>query len=167
MAVPADLQVPLILKVLVYDRNFGDRDQSAVNIAVVFDPTDPASVRARTELVGALERVSTKTLRGLPIRFSSIEVTQGADIDAAVRANRINVLYITPGSARHLEELLRSSERNRVLTATGVPEYVARGVAVGVGLRQDKPEILINLASSRSAGGEFDASLLRIARVIR
>jgi len=40
-------------------------------------------------------------------------------------------------------------------------------VAVGIGVRQDKPQILINLASARSEGSEFDASLLRIATVLR
>ena len=162
-----DLQVPLILKVLIYDRNFVERDQSAVNIAVVFAPSDPVSLQARDEVLRALERVSDKSVRGRPIRFSAIESTSLADIEQAVLARKISVLYITPGNSANLEQLLRLSERNQVITVTGVAEYVSRGAAVGIGLRQDKPEILINLASARSAGGEFDASLLRIARVIR
>ena len=167
MQVPMDLQVPLILKVLIYDRNFAERDQSAVNIAVVFTPSDPTSLQARDEVLRALERVSDKSVGGRPIRFSAIESTRVADIEQAVLARKISVLYITPGNSANLEQLLRLSERNQVITVTGVPEYVNRGAAVGIGLRQDKPEILINLASARSAGGEFDASLLRIARVIR
>jgi hypothetical protein len=43
---------------------------------------------------------------------------------------------------------------------------VRRGVAVGIGLDQDKPQILINLASARAQGSDFDASLLRIATVL-
>ena len=167
MAVPMDLQVPLLLKILVYDRNFGGREQSAVNIGVVYAPSDPASLRARDELLRALDRVSDKTVKGLPIRYTSLEFTRYADVEAAVLARKISVLYIAPGNSGNLEQLLRLSERNQVMTVTGVPDYVNRGAAVGIGLRQDKPEILINLASARSAGGEFDASLLRIARVIR
>jgi hypothetical protein len=167
MAVPMDLQVPLILKILVYDRNFGEREQSAVNIGVVYVPGDPASLRARDELMRALDRVSDKTVKGLPIRYTSLEFTSDTDVEAAVLARRISVLYIAPGNGANLEQLRRLSERNQVMTVTGIPDYVNRGAAVGIGLRQDKPEILINLASARSAGGEFDASLLRIARVIR
>jgi hypothetical protein len=167
MAVPMELQVPLILKILIFDRNFGEREQTAVNIGIVYAPADAASLRARDELVRALDRVSDKTVRGRPIRYTPLEFTSYADVEAAVLARRISVLYIAPGNGGNLVQLLRLSERNQIMTVTGVPEYVARGAAVGIGLRQDKPEILINLASARSAGGEFDASLLRAARVIR
>ena len=55
-----------------------------------------------------------------------------------------------------------------ITTATGVPEFVQRGIAVGIGMKADKkPDILINLPSSRSEGSEFDASLLRIATVVK
>jgi len=48
-----------------------------------------------------------------------------------------------------------------------VPEAVKRAVSVGVGMAQDKTQVLINLASARSEGSEFDANLLRIATVIK
>ena len=93
------------------------------------------------------------------------------DPDAA-RAYRFspgqfNMLYIAPGNARNLQKLLQMCQGQKIITTTGVPEYVEQGVAVGIGVRQDRPEILINLRSSKSAGSEFDASLLRIARVVR
>jgi hypothetical protein len=41
-------------------------------------------------------------------------------------------------------------------------------VAIGIGIKADKrPDILINLPSSRQEGSEFDASLLRIANVVK
>jgi hypothetical protein len=49
---------------------------------------------------------------------------------------------------------------------TGVPDYVRRGVAVGIGVVQDKPQVLINLAAARAEGSDFDASLLRIATIL-
>jgi len=48
-----------------------------------------------------------------------------------------------------------------------VPEYVQRGAAIGIGQKSDqKPGILVNLPRSRE-GSEFDASLLRIARIVK
>jgi hypothetical protein len=38
---------------------------------------------------------------------------------------------------------------------------------VGVGRSQERAQILINLTSSRAEGCEFDASLLRIATVLK
>ena len=51
------------------------------------------------------------------------------------------------------------------MTAAGVPCYVDQGLAVGIGLQPDKPQILVNLDASKQQSSVFDASLLRIATV--
>ena len=78
----------------------------------------------------------------------------------------ISALYLAPGSAKALPAVLKVSEDLDLTTLTGVPDYVRRGVAVGIGVEQDKPQILINLAAARAEGSDFDASLLRIATVL-
>ncbi|PYP39871.1 MAG: hypothetical protein DMD43_09830 [Gemmatimonadetes bacterium] len=83
-----------------------------------------------------------------------------------VRSHGVSLLYLTSGLS-DLDELIRFSQASRITSATGVRSYVEKGVAVGIGVRQDKPEILINLPASRSEGSEFDASLLRIATVLK
>src|SRR5262249_28261537 len=102
-----------------------------------------------------------------PIKYFTIEYTKPADLEAFVKSKGINLLYLAPGTARALPDLIRISQAHRITTATGVPDYVRKGVAVGIGVRQDKPQILINLPSSKSEGSEFDASLLRIATVVQ
>ena len=62
--------------------------------------------------------------------------------------------------------MLKVSQDLKLTTLTGVPDYVRRGVAVGIGVEQDKPQILINLGAARAEGSDFDASLLRIAIVV-
>jgi hypothetical protein len=166
MPVPADLQVPLLLKILTYDRNFEAKTKAELNIGVVFDPGDAASVKAKNEVAEILGKVADKTVKKLPIKYVPIEYKTLADLEATVKARGVNLLYLTPG-LRNVEELIRFSHANRITTATGVRSFVERGVAVGVGVRQDKPEILINLPASRSEGSEFDASLLRIATVLK
>jgi hypothetical protein len=165
--VPADLQVPLLLKVLTYDRNFVKRGWTALNIAIVFVGNDPASSKARSDILDVFKRSSDKTLRNLPISFTAVEYMSDSQIENVVKTGQFNMLYIAPGNARNLPKLLEVSQSQQIITTTGVPDYVQRGVAVGIGVRQDRPEILINLQSSKSAGSEFDASLLRVARVIR
>jgi len=167
MPVPADLQVTLILKVLSYDRNFAARAAGELRIAVVISPGDPDSARARAQIVDVTQTLPFRMMRGVPIRYLFVEYASDAQLETFVTTNQIAVLYIAPGNQQNLDALLRISQSRQIVTATGVPEYVERGVAVGVGVRQDKPVILINLPSSKSAGTEFDASLLRIAKVIR
>jgi hypothetical protein len=167
MPAPTDLQVPLILKILTYDRELLQKAKSELTIGVVYFPSDPSSVQAKDDVLRVLEQLSDKTVRKVSIRSVAVEYKNPADLQAAATANRIGVFYVTPGNAAHLDRVLQVSQSQRITTFTGVPDYVQRGVAVGIGVRQDKPQILINLASVKSEGSEFDASLLRIATVIR
>lgn len=167
MPFPPDVQLALLLKILTYDRSFQYKAKSGVSIGVVYMPGDAESVKAKDEAAKALGQLEGRTIKNLPIKFTVVEYKDPKQLEAAVRANKINVFYVAPGNAASLAEILKVSHTFGITTATGVPDYVKKGVAVGIGSKQDKPEIMINLPSSRSEGSDFDASLLRIANVLK
>ena len=167
MPVPVELQIPLILKVLTYDRNFENRARSQLKIGIVYNTGDASSVMAKNQVSSVFEEFEAKTIKNVPIKHFSLEYVSQDQFINIVNANQMTVYYVAPGNARNLDNLLRMSQSQRVITVTGVPGYVFRGVAVGIGANQDKPQILINLTSAKSVGTEFDASLLRIAKVVR
>ena len=47
-----------------------------------------------------------------------------------------------------------------------MPEYVEEGIAVGIGLRNMRPLILINLEAARAEGAAFSSQLLSLARIV-
>jgi len=168
MPFPADVQIALLLKILTYDRSFQAKAKSAVTIGVVYVAADPESVKAKDEILNTLKLVADRTIKNVPIRAVALEYRDPAGLGKLVQKAGINVFYIAPGNADSLRELLRVSHTQGITTATGVPEYVQRGVAIGIGIKADqRPDILINLPSSRQEGSEFDASLLRIATVVK
>jgi hypothetical protein len=163
-----DVQITLLLKILTYDRSFSVKAKSGVKIGVVYVASDPESVQVKDEILKTLQLVADRTIKNVPITAVPLEYKDPKALAAAVRSGGINVFYIAPGNADSLTELLRLSHTRGITTATGVPEYVQRGVAIGIGIKADKkPDILINLPSSRQEGSEFDASLLRIATVVK
>jgi hypothetical protein len=164
MPLSADLQVPLILKVLTYDRHFEAKAGRELFVGVVYDQADPDSLKAASSIFETLLRFSGKTIKRLPIRQQLVPV---ANLTRIVPAMGISVLYVAPGNARNLAALTRFSQENHVTTVTGVPDYVRQGVALGIDVAQDRPQILINLASSKAEGSEFDASLLRISTIVK
>jgi len=167
MAVPAERQVTIIFKVLTYDRQLEARAGAELVVGIVHDPTDKDSATAADEIQTTLFKFAGKTVRSLPIKYFLIEYSKPADAEAFIKAKNINMLYVTPGLSKNLPEILKIAQTHHIPTVTGVPEYVRRGVSLGIGLRQDQPQILINLASSRAEGIEFDASLLRIATIVQ
>ena len=168
MSFPPDVQVTLLLKILTYDRSFAVKAKSQVMIGVVYVAGDAESVKAKDDILKTLQLFADRPIKGVPIKAVALEYTNPKSLAETVRSQGINVFYIAPGNANTLNELLRVSHTRGITTATGVPEYVQRGVAIGIGKKADqKPDILINLPSSRQEGSEFDASLLRIANIVK
>jgi len=165
MPVPMEHQVNLILKILTYDRNLESRSGPDVRIGIVYFASDPGSVRARNEIADVLQRFGDRTVNRLHVRYTPVEFVSETQFESAVKAAQINMLYITPGNTRNIDAVVRLSQRQKILTATGVPQYVERGIAVGIDITP--PNIMINLPSSKAAGSQFDASLLHIARIVR
>jgi hypothetical protein len=166
MALPIAKQVELLLKILTYDRNLASKAGSELAIGIVYDPTDRDSAKATTDLGSALFQYRGKTVKQLPIKYYTIEYTGAAELESVVKQKGISVLYIAPGNARNLTSILQLSQEQDLTTLTGVPDYVRRGAAVGLALAQDRPQILINLQTTRAEGTEFDASLLRLATIV-
>lgn len=166
MPLAADAQIPLLLKVLTYDRNFERKAGKELVLGIVHDPADRDSAKATDEVGTTLFKFGGKTVKKLPIKYFTIEFTGAADLERFVKEKKISVLYIAPGNGKTLAAVLKVAQELDLTTLTGVPDYVRRGVAVGIGVAQDKPQILINLAAARAEGSDFDASLLRIATVL-
>jgi len=167
MPLKPELQMPLILKILTYDRHFESKAGREVVMGIVYAPEDPSSVAAANEVGDVLFRFQDKTVKRLPIRFRLVEYRTSEGLDRTIARWGISVVYIAPGNGKNLDGIIQVSQAKGVTTTTGVPDYVRRGrIAVGIGLNDDRPQILINLRSSRCEGSEFDASLLRIATVI-
>jgi hypothetical protein len=166
MPVKAELQVKLLLKVLTYDRQLEVKAGEELVIGVVSSPTSAASAKATADISSELYKYLSKTVKQLKLQFFLHDYSNPDKLAAWVKARKISVLYVSPGNGKNVPAILAFSQQNKVTTMTGVPEYVRMGVAVGIGARQSRPQVLINLSSTKREGSEFDASLLRIAEII-
>jgi hypothetical protein len=167
MAVAADRQVTLLLKILTYDRQIEAKAGKELVIGIVSVPRDLDAAKAMEAVLNTLHGYREKTVKRLPLNYYQQTYSTPEKLESWIRSKKISVLYVTPGHDHHLDEILSICQKLKITTTTGVPGYVHKGVSVGIGARQSKPQILINLTSSRREGSEFDASLLRIATVIK
>lgn len=163
MTVEADRQVQILLKVLTYDRQFEAKAGQRLKIGIVYVSSDDASRKAADEIGTTLKSYADKPIKKIPFSFVMIAYTTPGAVEQTIKAEGIGLLYVAPGNTKHLADLVRISQQHKITTATGVLDYVTKGIAIGVGIERDKPRIHINLASCKSEGSEFDASLLQIA----
>jgi hypothetical protein len=167
MAVAADRQVPLLLKILTYDRRLETRVGQHLVIGIIRSPTSAVSAKACEEVFAVLQSYLGKTVKQIPLDYQWSDYSGAEKLLAWAKAKKVGVFYVAPGNEKNLVAILKVGQENGISSMTGVPAYVERGVAVGIGERQAKPQILINLESSRREGSEFDASLLRVATVVK
>lgn len=164
MEVPVSVQIPLSLKVITFDRQLHSRNPTEFVVAVVYQSGNRASASARDDAVRAIESAHA-TVAGAPVRVVEIDLDQ-ASLTAALKARQISLLYVAPLRAIDISELAATARAAGLTTVSGVPHYIALGLAVGVRLQRDRPRILVNLQGARLEGADFTAELLKLAEMM-
>jgi hypothetical protein len=167
MAAPAEVQVPLLFKILTFDRRVGTRPPgNVIVIAVVFQTGYRASLVARNQIVDALKAMQDSTISGHPVRWVAVEWIDEEQVRLALIRERTDVVYVTPLRGVELHPLIRTARAAGMTTFTGVPLYVEQGVALSIGIVRERPQIIVNLAATRAEGSDFTSQLLRVCKVV-
>jgi len=163
--VPFDIQVPLVLKALTYDRNLKTRASDEVRIAVIFPPN---TTRGLTDdLHASLKKIPGRTVNGLVVVFTEVSADDEASLEQGLRSGQWAAAYVMPGFSRvELARVRRLCESRRVLPVAASIDDLAHGLAFGIGVQGSKPQIVVNLPASKACGSDFDLALLQLSRVL-
>lgn len=163
MDVPATIQIPILLKVLTYDRQLRLRAPETVVLAVAFQSGNRTSSLARDEVMKALA-VAREQLKELPFRVITIDLDKES-LPEFLAMMGVNVLYVAPLRGVDIRKLASTTRAARVTSITGVARYVELGLGAGLADQGGRPKILINLDACRLEGADFAAELLKLARI--
>lgn len=165
IAIPVDVHMSLLTKVLAYDRSFPVQPGAEIVLGVVHECTWEPSLDVAKE-VRRFVRKHKLTVGGRPVRLVPVVVSTVADLKVALDRSPISVLYFAPLRGVPIQELIEISQLRQIRTITGVAEYVEDGVAMGIGERDFRPLILVNLQAARAEGADLSAQVLQLAKVI-
>ncbi len=165
VAVPVQAQFPLFMKILTFDRNLKKRSKKEIVIGIVYQKKFRASLTVAEELEAAVAGSSVRSVAGIPVRCVPIDVGDADDLMEEVSRNGVNTLYVAPLRALSVKTVATVSRAKQIVTLTGVTEYVASGLSVGIGEKEGRPQILIGLSSAKAEGADFSSQLLKLARV--
>lgn len=148
--VPPALQATTFDKVFDFDRALGDRSKLKVWLV------HGSAGGGRDAAVALQGAFSALAIAAEPVALPA----------AAARFQSGTVAYLLPGAAT--TELLEAAASAQVLTISGDAALAVQGkVSVGLALRGDKAEIVVNLDRVAQEGHDFSAQLLKFARVVR
>lgn len=148
MPLPPDLQAALFKKIFEYDRDLVAAENLVVLVTHNGDRFEMAEV-----IVEAF-------------READISAVSVAAADLSGELAESSVVYVTDGvDVGEVQSLCAS---RGILSVSGYPALAESGsVAVGIGVHEQKPQILVHLERLRIEGHQLAAELLSLARVIR
>ena len=158
--VPAQLQISILLKVLVYDRSLATRSRDGLTLAIVYDPKLEASRTCKDTFAAAFKE-SPRQLAGTTIVLSEINQDQlGAEADKG-----LDIVYLCNGTKT--DKVLDIAKKKMLITFAPDELAVQQGVAIGLIPRDGKPKLLINVNGSIAGGMQLDPQILRLAELVR
>ena len=166
MPVPAKQRVAIFLKVLTFDRRIAHTKKKDLLVAILYQSGFRGSVRVKDQVEEAFTKASSDSPAGRALKLVVIDADREPDLAATLRRLEAEALYVTPLRALDIATVINAARRTSTLTLTGVPEYVEAGLSIGLTMKQDKPQILVNLEASRAEGADLAAPLLKLATIV-
>ncbi len=141
---PMNIQAALLIKLLAYNENItqgGDLVIYVVNAPQFARSMKPAIGRT----IGQSNLANIVVVEQIP--------SQAPEGPA--------VMYI--GAAEQLEDALAYCRKHQILSITGVPALMDKGVTLRVGVENKKPAVLLSTALSHKEGVKWDSKVFSIA----
>jgi hypothetical protein len=165
---PSKNQALLLLRILAYDHKLGERVvDKRVTIYVLHKTGAAESEDAANEMVGRLRDIAKSTkLAGNTIQVFKLAYNKDT-FEADVGRVKAAALYVAPSLGDTLSPIAAVTGKRKLLTFTGVPEYVNAGLSIGFSNDDGKPVISVNIPASKSEGADLDVALLRVAKIVK
>ena len=160
-SVAPDLRAAILLRAIAYERGFSGADGPAV-LAVVGSATGIAANDA-TDMVRAFRRLAgRRRVAGRQVRVVRIAHASVAGTRQALASQSVDIVYVAKG----LNNVAQQLGGSRIVVC-GDPGQVGQGCLLGIEAAEQGSRIVIDARAMRRAGLNFDARLLRLARIVR
>jgi hypothetical protein len=164
-AVPPKLALSLMVKVLMYDRNFVPRGAGEFVLALVHEPGQKAELAAALD---GVEEVRAMQFKGRPLKFVTVELrTPGSFRQAVARANASALVLVAGLSPGAVEAVVQAANEDKLYTLALDPRLVERWAAISIANENGRPRILLNRDALVRMNAAFELALLKIAKIYR
>ena len=166
METPAKVQYALLQKILFFDRNLKARAGDEIVIGILYQDNFKSSRDFKDDLLQIVADDPEPKIYNVPLKFVVLDLSEKVDLAARAVKQNIDIFYVGPLRAVEIKTVTAVSRDKKIFTFTGVPAFVEAGLSTGIGIKAEKPQIIINLPAARAEGVEFNAQLLKLARIV-
>ncbi len=167
MTVPLDIKAKLFLTALTYDIALTKKIAKQFSIGIVYFIGVSGSEDEAKAFLDVMLKYSDKKVSGLNYKPVLFPYLNNVDMIEKFDNEKIKVLYVSSGHIDTIEQITKITETKEVFTITDQPECVPGcGVSMRIGIRSNKPKIMLNLASAKSEGADFSSKFLRVVELV-
>lgn len=158
------IQIAIFTKILSFDRNISESNNSSIVIGVVYQKF----AYSKQSKDAVIENFSKNQYLGKKrIIIKEIEANNINELNTGIANNKPNVLLVVPLRSIDLYKVSEITQKNHILSLTLCPEYVTKyKMSVTIDAIGDKPQIMINLNSAKSEGADFSSQLLKLSKIL-
>lgn len=167
MSAPVSAQVSLFTKILSFERITRSKVSNELVVLVLYQKNFRNSLNAKNAVEKQLDGKSLSEFSGASAKVLTFALDSDSDLRQFLSRNKVNFIYVAPLRAYDIDNIISISRSKKILTGSGVAEYVNNGLSIGIGVRSEKPEIIINLTAAKLEGAELSSQLLKMARIIK
>jgi hypothetical protein len=143
---PPNLAASLIVKLAAFEK--GVSNSPSVTIFVLADP-----------------KVAAELEKGIGTAIGQSKLSRVLSGNR-LPAEKPTLLFV--GAGAKPEEAIAYSRSQKILSVTANPEWIARGVSLGVGVGNDgKPKVLLNLTATAEENGDWNPAIMKLAKTTR
>ncbi len=156
--IPPAHRVKVLLTALSFNKTMKQRATDKITIGIL----------GKCDTATALQEAVGKAINGLPIAVQLIGSfeNEGA-LDQAVKKFAVTALYLCEANDAALSAAAAVAAKQKIVTLAEDPAWVENKIALGVGEKNGRAELVINLTAARAAGADFDARIFGVARVVQ
>lgn len=157
-AVAPTQKVKVLLTALSFNRTLKERAGDKIVIGVLGTcDTSPALLEA-----------SGKSINGLPISVQALGEYKGeAELTGTLKDKQVSVLFVCAAPGESLAGIAASAKKSSVVTLADNAEWVEEKLVLGVGEKDGRPELVLNVNAAKASGAEFDPRIFGVARVVK
>ena len=163
--VPANIQAAIFVRVLESDRAFNPRSDQTT-IGLLFKAGEFDSMQENMATIRAFSAFEGRAPGGGDLRLAYRAYRDEADLSQWASKEEVDVLYVADGLDDHVTNIRDWCLENKVIPLTPVPDFVERGLAIGVVVHKNKARLMVNLPATESLGMRLSPEVLQLAKIV-
>ncbi len=162
--VPVNIQIPIIVKILAFNRTITDSPNPNIVITVLYQSKFKQSKQVKDAVIEAIAANHSSSRKKIIVK--EVDINSVSDISNSINSTKPDVFILTPLRAIDIEQVSNIAKKNKILSISLCPTHLRDKISVAIDLLGDKPQILINLTSSKLEGADFSSQLLKLSKIL-